>query len=98
MSVMSGRSSSSNHGRSLYVYEDEPYWSMCLREYVIPAVVFALLVYYLAFHVLLPLRHMNRPTRQTGEELTAAPAVTNVVEGDVAPKATALWVKEKKDQ
>lgn len=69
--------------QSLYAYEDEPFWSMCLREYVIPSAVFILLAYYLLFRVLLPMRRINRPTRQTEEEVAATDAAA------VAAKITA---------
>jgi hypothetical protein len=86
--------------RSRYAYEDEPYGLMCLREYVIPAVVFVLLAYYLVFHVLLPMRHVNRPTRRSEEALIAADKATDA-QGRPASTTTSTEhnssAKEKKD-
>ncbi|KAK7197708.1 hypothetical protein NESM_000722800 [Novymonas esmeraldas] len=53
-------------------YEDEPHYLMCLREYIIPGVVFVAMVYYLAVHVLAPMRRIVRPTRRSAEEVVAA--------------------------
>lgn len=66
---------------SSLAYEDEPHWAMVLREYVIPGAVFAGMLYYLLLHVLLPMRRLNRPTRQ------AAPTVTTSEDGGEAPSS-----------
>ncbi|KPI88883.1 hypothetical protein ABL78_2000 [Leptomonas seymouri] len=82
--------------RSLYAYEDEPYWTMCAREYVIPAFVFVSLAYYLVFHVLWPMRHINRPTRRTETEVLAAEA-NSVSDGCThAPEAPSMDEKKEK--
>ncbi|KAG5502311.1 hypothetical protein GH5_05286 [Leishmania sp. Ghana 2012 LV757] len=57
---------------SALAYEDEPYWIMCLREYLIPGVVFTVMFYYLSVHVLMPMRRIYRPTRRTPEVLAGA--------------------------
>ncbi|KPA74063.1 hypothetical protein ABB37_09366 [Leptomonas pyrrhocoris] len=83
--------------RSLHVYEGEPYWSVCLREYVIPTFVFVLLVYYLVFCVLLPMRRINRPTRQPIEEVLAATADSSVTDsGSNAEEASPTEGKKDK--
>lgn len=57
---------------STRVYEGEPYWMMCLREYFIPGVVFIAMLYYLIAHVFLPMRRITRSTRPSPEEVASA--------------------------
>lgn len=90
--------------RSLYAYEDEPYWAMCLREYVIPTIVFASLAYYLVFRVLLPMRRIERPTRRMEEEVAAAAAAaaasakSRTEDNKSIHDASSASTEQKKDQ
>lgn len=54
------------------VREDEPHWMMCLREYVIPSLVFIAMLYYLIAHVFIPMRRISRSTFQSSEEVLDA--------------------------
>ncbi|KAG5476843.1 hypothetical protein CUR178_04029 [Leishmania enriettii] len=57
---------------SALAYEDEPYWIMCLREYLIPGVVFTIMFYYLSVHVLMPMRRIYRSACRNPEVLAGA--------------------------
>lgn len=48
---------------SITAFEGESHWVAYSREYLIPAAVFAYMIYYLLVNVLGPIYEMGRPTR-----------------------------------
>lgn len=87
----------SSHQSSRYAYDGEPDWMMYTREYVVPAVVFVALASYLVFRVLLPMRHIERPTRRSAAEVTtnAAAVVAENADGEARSTDTAAASAEE---
>ncbi|CAD2213264.1 hypothetical protein AGDE_13699 [Angomonas deanei] len=64
MANVTNTTNTTDPGRLRYVSPDESFWSMAVREFALPALVFAFMLYFIVGKTLVPMYQVGFPTRK----------------------------------